>query len=403
MSDPNVFPFPDEFEQQVRECLTQLYDFTALQSHPLCRLLAPDLSGLDRVQHLRKVILALIDQLDASDRRSAKASRAHQILVSRYVEERPAQEVIHQLALSESQFFREHRRAVQALCYLLWDRLQKVSAAPEATPTMTVQSEVWRAFDQSNSALIEVDRLLAKAVEATGSLAEHYQVSVQVDFVPEAASFYANLTILRQTIILLLSSLIPASGPPGSAVRVRYAIAEPGLSVFEFSVQGHRLQTLESNLLQQESLREFLTVLNTQLTFRQDTSGWLVVALRLPVAEPTIVVIDDNPDVVALFQRYAKNRSFNILSVDQSGDFMQVIQNAKPSLIILDVMLPGRDGWEILQNLKSHPSTKSIPVIVCSVLDVRELALSLGATGYLKKPPERTEFIQLLEAWVDLG
>jgi CheY-like chemotaxis protein len=58
--------------------------------------------------------------------------------------------------------------------------------------------------------------------------------------------------------------------------------------------------------------------------------------------------------------------------------------------------LPQHDGWEILQNLKRHPPTQHIPVVVCSVLDSPELAQVLGADGFLRKPPGETEFRDML-------
>ena len=67
--------------------------------------------------------------------------------------------------------------------------------------------------------------------------------------------------------------------------------------------------------------------------------------------------------------------------------------------IILDIMLPGVDGWQILQKCKTHPETADIPVLICSVLDMQDVALSLGADAYIKKPPSREEFLSTLQAW----
>ena len=67
--------------------------------------------------------------------------------------------------------------------------------------------------------------------------------------------------------------------------------------------------------------------------------------------------------------------------------------------IILDVMLPGRDGWQILQSCKNHPDTADTPVLICSVLAMEELARSLGADGYLKKPPTRDALLATLRQW----
>ncbi len=65
-------------------------------------------------------------------------------------------------------------------------------------------------------------------------------------------------------------------------------------------------------------------------------------------------------------------------------------------MIILDLMLPNRDGWELLQILHANPDTASIPVAVCSILDDPELAFSWGAQFYLKKPVGSLELLQAL-------
>ena len=79
---------------------------------------------------------------------------------------------------------------------------------------------------------------------------------------------------------------------------------------------------------------------------------------------------------------------------------MEAIEKArtlKPFAITLDVMLPMKDGWQVLQELKSYPETSDIPVIIVSVVDDYQLGFSLGAAGYLVKPIDRDQLIKLLE------
>ncbi|MGW8273235.1 MAG: diguanylate cyclase domain-containing protein, partial [Thermodesulfovibrionales bacterium] len=68
-----------------------------------------------------------------------------------------------------------------------------------------------------------------------------------------------------------------------------------------------------------------------------------------------------------------------------------------PFAITLDVMIPGKDGWEVLQELKSLPETANIPVIIHSVIDNRDLAFALGATDYLMKPLDKNALLSKLE------
>lgn len=61
--------------------------------------------------------------------------------------------------------------------------------------------------------------------------------------------------------------------------------------------------------------------------------------------------------------------------------------------------MPDRDGWEALQALKTHPATRHIPILVCSVLDEPELTLSLGAEEHLTKPISQERLLAALERW----
>jgi CheY-like chemotaxis protein len=67
-----------------------------------------------------------------------------------------------------------------------------------------------------------------------------------------------------------------------------------------------------------------------------------------------------------------------------------------PVAILLDVVIPGRDGWELLLELKQLPSTREIPVIICSALDEPAVAIALGAAAYLQKPIDQAGLLAAL-------
>jgi CheY-like chemotaxis protein len=68
-----------------------------------------------------------------------------------------------------------------------------------------------------------------------------------------------------------------------------------------------------------------------------------------------------------------------------------------PQAILLDVMMPQVDGWKVLARLRQHPATEQIPVIVCTIMAQEELALALGAGGFLRKPVSRQDFLDALD------
>ena len=69
----------------------------------------------------------------------------------------------------------------------------------------------------------------------------------------------------------------------------------------------------------------------------------------------------------------------------------------QPGVIMLDVMMPGQDGWTLLGQLREHPETQSIPVIVCSILSQEQFALALGAADFIRKPVNRQIFLEVLD------
>jgi CheY-like chemotaxis protein len=103
----------------------------------------------------------------------------------------------------------------------------------------------------------------------------------------------------------------------------------------------------------------------------------------------TCLVIDDNPGFVELLERYVAEFDVRILNAISGQKGIEIAQQLQPNAIILDVMIPEVDGWQILQRLQSNPATKSIPVIICSVFFDPELAFTLGAVEVLKKPIRR--------------
>jgi CheY-like chemotaxis protein len=81
----------------------------------------------------------------------------------------------------------------------------------------------------------------------------------------------------------------------------------------------------------------------------------------------------------------------------QGQGLFETVKVVGPDIIVLDVMLPDVDGWELLMRLHEDPTTRSTPIIICTVVKEEDLALSLGAARYLTKPVRPREFIQALD------
>ncbi len=106
-----------------------------------------------------------------------------------------------------------------------------------------------------------------------------------------------------------------------------------------------------------------------------------------PKRPPRIVlVLDDEAGVINLYRRYLGNRGYAVVGTTDPDALESMIAEHHPDMVLLDVIMPNRDGWEVLRSLKSDPKTCDIPVVVCTIVDEPERGLEMGAAEYLVKP-----------------
>ncbi len=116
--------------------------------------------------------------------------------------------------------------------------------------------------------------------------------------------------------------------------------------------------------------------------------------------DKTILVIDDDTEVCAFIQKNLEKSGFHVVTTTSSEEGLALAKELKPYAVTLDLLMPGRDGWEMLNELKSDPSTARIPVIIISVSDERDTGIALGASGYLLKPVNPEHLLSLLRTAV---
>ncbi len=109
-----------------------------------------------------------------------------------------------------------------------------------------------------------------------------------------------------------------------------------------------------------------------------------------------VLAIDDNPDVLSLINNALENSPYKVVGVNDSTKAVEMVQMLQPVAVTLDVMMPEVNGWQILHELRSNPTTSTIPVIMLTVLEDRSAAHVLGADEYLVKPVERDSLLNTL-------
>ena len=114
-----------------------------------------------------------------------------------------------------------------------------------------------------------------------------------------------------------------------------------------------------------------------------------------------VLIVDDEPNIVLSLEFLMKKEGYEVLSVANGAEAMQAITEKTPDLILLDVMMPRKDGYEVCQELRATPPWKDIKIIMLTAKgrDVeREKGLALGANDYITKPFSTQELVEKVKS-----
>ncbi len=120
-------------------------------------------------------------------------------------------------------------------------------------------------------------------------------------------------------------------------------------------------------------------------------------ASKRPVRRATatnVLIVDDDQDSAEILKRTLEKSGYSVLVAHSGSEALELVRKQPPIAITLDVMMPGMDGWSVLSKLKSDPATSSIPVIMVTMLQDRNLGFSLGASEFLTKPVNPEHFVR---------
>jgi CheY-like chemotaxis protein len=404
----------------VRDALTRLFDAAHLQDHPLCEQILPQSSvaGTPNAQALRRLILDTIELLRPAAHvpYNAKEWRPYRVLTEQYVQHTPSMMVAQELAISERQYQREHARALRALANLLWSHVQHGAADEdvESTPNGEngVTAEVDRMVAGAQREALSAHELVQSVVQAVDEMARSRGVEIVLNAISPATTIYGDRALLRQALLNILSYLVTYADADRLAITVTGAgpdacdHAKDDLQIsFCLRCRAPGEDSADSDdrdVTAQDLLASPRLALSHQLA--EKLGGSLCadsesIHLYLPSQREVLLVVDDNQDVIDMFQRFLAAGRYRVVGANSAQEALALARTTQPSLIMLDVMMPGHDGWEALQSLKHNPETGDIPVIICSILNERELAFSLGADDYVQKPVTQQELLSLLSRW----
>jgi len=402
-----VSDVPSDYVDQVKDALEHLQDLVYLRGHPLARGTGRDQATKDigSARALRQMLLDAIDEVTPPGPlpSGGRQQRIRQLLELRYVEGLPFREVMAELGLSQSQYHRDQRHALEAIATILWDTGAGEAvggAAGEQPGAISGGFPELDAIASSNEGLVDLNQLLQGVSDLISSIALKRQVSLSPNIPVTGLVIPSNRTILRQLLIGAAEFILFASH--GGKLVLSYGMMPPHVCLrvtYIGRVDAAELRTPAA----QERLaigRRSLHLLGGTWHMEQGANE-LTITMALSDRRRTLLIIDDNHDMVQLVTRFVSDQGYVVLHAGRVQEGLRLAQTARPDAILLDVMLPEQDGWDALQALHHHPDTKAIPVVVCTVLGEADLALSLGAADFLRKPVTRPVFLETLRRCVD--
>jgi len=404
------------FIREVRRVLHHLYTPLELLKSPLIKLFA-----LEQHTHppsaLRRTLLDGVQRLkpDTQTPLQTKEWRAYQVLQQRFQEQFTQQEVAADLGLSIRHLRREETLAIQLLADYLWRTYRPAGYSQwvesskrkgdQAAPSMPA----WRdemAWLQGSlpSEPVAVVELLHAVLQLVQPLAEQAQATIHFKAAEHLLLVDVQRTTLRQALLHILTAAIHRA--PCGQVSVTVQAEQQSLQI---EIQAR--QNSPASPRPDEEIWEHLTLAQqlSQLSLgvltvvqAESSASPFIVQLRLPMVEriPTLI-IDDNADTRQLLQRYLVNSRYHFIGVADPRQVLAYVEKYHPQVIVLDVMLPEIDGWELLGRLREHPVTRNAPLIVCTILPQEQLALALGATAFVRKPISQRAFLAVLDRQFD--
>jgi CheY-like chemotaxis protein len=397
----------ERFLKSLRSTLNHLYDPDRLRASPLAEILGVA-DRFDTPSRLQRILIQAIESLEppGNDPPGSSAWSIYEPLYYRYVEQLSQQEIARQMGICDRHLRRKQFAALQVLADRLWEQFSLEGRLGEASVHEISPAEDRRDVNDNLAWLkdetdvsVDLDQILPTILERARPLAARYQAELCLHVEGDIPSLAVHPVALTQMLLNVLGVAVHRA--PGGTVQL--AVKSFGTRV-RIEVEGwpssHAPALLSgSDAANLDMAHQLAHLSGGRLTLVGDPSpAAFGVQLALPTYQQVpVLIIDDNVDALELLQRYASDTRYHVIVARDPEQALRTAQRTLPEVIVLDVMMPQLDGWEALARLRQHPLTAHIPVIVCTILAQEELALSLGANAFIRKPVTRQDFLQALD------
>ncbi len=284
-----------------------------------------------------------------------------------------------------------------------------------------------------------VPEMLADVTATVQTLVAKKNNTLTLDCAPDVGAMHGDLTKVRQSLFNLLSNAAKFTENGTVTLRVRrdsafyvFDVQDTGIGMtaeqmaglFEAFSQADASTTRKygGTGLGLAITRRFCRMMGGDTLVESETGIGSVFTMRLPVqvlpaeaaesqtaasapavrenhAGDVVLVIDDDPAARDLMRRFLTREGFSPETAANGEDGLRLARELKPAAITLDVMMPGLDGWTVLQRLKADPETQDIPVVMLTMVDDKNIGFALGASDYMTKPIDRARLSAILSRY----
>ena len=276
---------------------------------------------------------------------------------------------------------------------------------------------------------LDLSALLDDAASMLRERAAAHGIELRVETGADIGPVYSDVLRLKQVVLNLMTNAVKFTGDGGSvAVRAKRSGPEIAISVtdngigvpeadreriFESFQQGGRGSSLEEGTgLGLTLSRKLVELLGGRMWLESEVGVGSTFGFSLPSRQPSddeerpsptaglgeVVVIEDDRPSLDLFSAYLSGAALRVTAARDGQSGLEAVRRVHPDAVLLDIRLPGIDGWAVLQALKAAPETRDIPVIVVSIVEERARGAALGAAEYLVKPVGREALLGALAA-----
>jgi CheY-like chemotaxis protein len=397
-----------EFIKHLRHDLIHLYDPDDLQHSPFVGLF--DIAAqFEPSSALHSILTKAVESLKpADDAPYSHAWEIYEALFYRYVEQLSPQEVADQLAISPRHLRRKQRVALVVLADVLWkqyhlgerlgqDEGSEIIHEQSRADSTTMDKELAWLKDSSKVSSVKMDEILPTVQKMVQKLADQHGAHLDTVMPEDLPDLLIHPVALRQILLNLLSVAIPHA----SGGEVRILIKQLRRDV-QIHIQSRKsisdvkpMQNGDcSNLVTAQRLAQLTGYRLVLSTDAPAFNAVLTVATRKQVH---VLVIDDNTDTLQMLKRYTASTRYHCITTRDPTEALNLANKYSPEIIVLDVMMPQMDGWQVLEQLRQNPVTSNVRILVCSILGQSDFALFMGADAMLSKPVTPQAFLAALD------